>query len=838
MRKGFIIAGSIAGVIILAIIVVLAYAASNLNSIIANNRDRVLARISQSLGRNVQVDSIKAVVGWGAAADLTGVRISDDPDFSSKPFVQASNAYAQVELLPLLMHRLQVRKVVLENPEIRIVRNSAGMLNVMTIGKKKNAAPESGGKTTPERKTAARHSLTEQNKMAAAPKKKRHHGVRIESLYVHDFSVQQGEIVYQQPGRPAMKISNIDFDVDNFNFNSPFDIDLKLAALDPKTQNVELSGTVGPLLNGSAIDPNAVAVNLTLKAGPFTLAEVRDALGKAIPAALDISDSVNLSASVKGRTGALQINAATDLSHNTVSFGNLFNKPPGTTLRVDVDAQRGQSGFGISLARITLGDAVINATRVSYSGAGISGRLDSNRFAIGSLSRLSAVAQKFGITGMAEIHADFQYAGGVPSANGVLTLNSVAVSKPGSSPAGAPAVSALSGDIKFAEQSADIGPLTFKIGTGSATLKAHASRIYPPALSYDFTASALQTADFVASRPAAEQLNNVRATGTFALSASGPDIQANIASLAGVLNNVAYQNLSGAATLKGKQARVTQFSIGAFGGRIDGAAQTQLAQNAPFSASVTLGNVDVQQALASQQLKAADMIRGILSGTVNVSGQLAKFDSMKQTLKGNGQLALTQGKLVNINVASTALKKIDKVPMIGKLIPNSVVNNHPELFNNPDTDIQSATMSFVLNGPRITSHDILIKNVDYWLTGDGWFDMDRNLDMSARILLSPQFSREIVQQNSNVAYVANRNNQIDIPLKITGQLPRPVVVPDVGELAQRAGERALKQRGSKALGKLLGKKGLGQFLGGGGSNDNGGGGNSGGNPINNLKKLF
>jgi hypothetical protein len=225
---------------------------------------------------------------------------------------------------------------------------------------------------------------------------------------------------------------------------------------------------------------------------------------------------------------------------------------------------------------------------------------------------------------------------------------------------------------------------------------------------------------------------------------------------------------------------------------------------------------------------------------------------MKPTFKGAGSLVLTNGKLVGVNIGGQALKKVQNLPAIGNLVPDAVIRNHPELFSNPDTDIQIASLSFVLAGPRITSHDIKVQTVDYNLLGDGWFDMDKNIDLAARIVLSAPFSRELIDQKKEVAYIANQDGQIDIPLQITGQLPKPSVLPNVTELAQRAGTHAVQAQGQKYIGKLLGKKnlpgGLGKYLGGDSGSGDGSGGTGGApaggsnnpppNPLDQLKKLF
>ncbi|MFZ1887349.1 MAG: AsmA family protein [Candidatus Binataceae bacterium] len=833
MRKSLVIIGAALGGIMVAIVAILIYADANLNSIIADNRDRVLARVSESMGRSVRVESIKAELGWGIVADLSGVEISDDPTFSAKPFVTSSNVYAQVELIPLLARQLRINKVVLNHPEITIIRDANGQLNLATLGRKHPKSAEEG--EGPGGNTSTPGGPVQSNPMAETRRKEERNRKHLDALHVANFSIDQGKIVYRDANQPPVEVSGIDFELTNFSFNSAFAIDLKMNALDANAQNVELSGTVGPLLSGSSIDVNAVPLDLSLTAGPFTLADFRkfEQIQHAIPPKLQISDSISLEATLKGRLDELHLHGATDLTSNQVSFGDSFIKPSGTVLKIGVDGDREGSKASIAVAQVTLDTLDLKATKIAFGGGSFSGRIDTNQFDLGSLAKLAPPAAKLGVTGKTQIHTDVSVADGKPTANGVVALSAVTIPKPGAPAGGANAVSNVTGDIKLAGTTADIGPLTFNVGAANATLKAHADPIYPPIVSYDLTADAIHTADFAPARPPGEQLTNLKATGTASMKAFGIDDENKLTSPAGLLNNVAYTNLKLTTSLEGKRLRVMELKVGAFSGQISATGETQLTASAPFNASVAADNVDVQQALVSQNSKAAQKVRGLLTGNLQISGTSGKFDQIKPTLAGNGKILLLQGKLVGINVASTALKKVNKLPGIGKLVPDSVVNNHPELFKNPDTDIQSASLTFLLKGPRVTSHDIMIKNVDYSLAGDGWIDMDRNIDMAARILLTKELTKEIVAQKPAVVYISNKNNQIDFPMQITGQLPKPIVVPDIEELAQRAGQRALSEQGQKALGKYLGNKGLGKFLGGGNS-----GGGSDSNPLNNLKKLF
>ena len=834
MRKSLIIIGAVVAGIVVAIAAILIYADANLNSIIADNRDRVLARVSESMGRSVRVESIKAEFGWGIVADLSGVEIGDDSAFSAKPFITSTNVYAQVELIPLLARQLRINKVVLSHPEITIIRNADGQLNLSTIGRKHPKSSEEGAGPGEEKLKSG--GQIQSNPMTESRREEERKRKHLDALHVANFSIDQGKIFYRDANQAPVEVSGIDFELTNFSFNAAFAIDLKMNALEASAQNVELSGTVGPLLSGSSIDVNAVPLDLSLKAGPFTLADFRkfEQIQHAIPSKLQVSDSISVEATLKGRLDELHLHGATDLSSNQITFGDSFIKPAGIALKIGVDGDREGSKVSIAVAQVTLDTLNLKATRIAFGGGSFSGRIDTNQFDIGSIAKLAPAAAKLGVTGKTEIHSDVNFAGGKPTANGVVSLKGVTVPKRGAQAGGGNAVSNVTGDIKLAGTAADIGPLTFKLGAANATLKAHADPIYPPSVSYDLTADSIHTADFAPGRPADEQLSNIKATGTASIRTSGVDDENKLTSPAGLLNNVAYTNLKLATSLEGKRLRVTELNVGAFGGQVSGTGETQLAPSAPFNTSVAIANVDVQQALASQKSKATQKVRGLLTGNVQLSGISGKFDQIKPTLAGSGKILLTQGKLVGINVAATALKKVDKLPGIGKLVPDSVVNNHPELFKNPDTDIQSASLTFVLKGPRVTSHDVVITNVDYSLTGDGWIDMNRNLDMAARILLTKQLTKEIIAQKQGVEYISNKNDQIDFPMQITGQLPKPIVVPDIQELAQRAAQRALSTQGQKALGKFLGNKGLGKILGGGGNSGNG----SDSNPLNNLKKLF
>ena len=90
--------------------------------------------------------------------------------------------------------------------------------------------------------------------------------------------------------------------------------------------------------------------------------------------------------------------------------------------------------------------------------------------------------------------------------------------------------------------------------------------------------------------------------------------------------------------------------------------------------------------------------------------------------------------------------------------------------------------------------------------------------------MSQPFSSELVAARRNASFLTNNDHEIEIPLRVSGRLPHPAVLPDVGIIAQRAAAHAVQGRVGEliqknGLGGLIKKHGLGGLLGGLGGGD-------------------
>jgi len=106
------------GVVVGLAVAVVAAVVAGLNGFIESNRERIVAGIAEGFARPVQVASIRAGFHGGIAMELEGLRIGDDPAFSSEDFIAAERAHVVVRFWPLLRRRVEVRRIHVDAPRL------------------------------------------------------------------------------------------------------------------------------------------------------------------------------------------------------------------------------------------------------------------------------------------------------------------------------------------------------------------------------------------------------------------------------------------------------------------------------------------------------------------------------------------------------------------------------------------------------------------------------------------------------------------------------------------------------------------------------------------------
>src|SRR5262245_45380827 len=125
----------------LGVAVALAIVAANLDRYIERNRDWIAQRIEAAVGRPVRFARLGVSLRGGVGVHVDELRVGDDPAYARDDFLRVGSARVVVALLPALRGRWEVKRLVLDEPSVTVIRDARG-LNLSSLA----PPPAEGGK--------------------------------------------------------------------------------------------------------------------------------------------------------------------------------------------------------------------------------------------------------------------------------------------------------------------------------------------------------------------------------------------------------------------------------------------------------------------------------------------------------------------------------------------------------------------------------------------------------------------------------------------------------------------------------------------------------------------
>jgi len=258
MRKRII------GAVVLAMSGVLVLTVLNVNFLVRRNKDYLIGQVEQALGRKMTVDKIE-VTFTPVGARLVNFAMADDPAFSAAAFLRAKDLQVDLRLLPLLIGQFRLKRLVLESPVITIVRDARGQYNFASNARNEKSDRDSA----------------DSSKNASDRKQDR------QLFLVASLNVSDGTLRYRDlKNGSELTATLINLEVNDFEWDEPFDIQLEAAVMAAK-HNLKFKSRVGPIAGNR--DYRDVPLDGDIRADALDLGKVNNAmpqLRKALPKAL------------------------------------------------------------------------------------------------------------------------------------------------------------------------------------------------------------------------------------------------------------------------------------------------------------------------------------------------------------------------------------------------------------------------------------------------------------------------------------------------------------------------------------------------------------------------
>ncbi len=808
------------------------------------HKGAILSRIRPALHRDVDFESIRLTILTGIGAEIRGLRIPENPAFAKGDFMTLESAQVRMKILPLLRGQIRVARIVFNTPMIHVRRNTQGVFNFADMTAKKEEKKES--------------------KLSAI----------LATFGISELTIKNGTLQYEDdkvpvdakpdavPSRKNITITKIDAGLENISFTDAIAISLKAGIVDDSRQNIDLTGTMGPI--GIDVKDSKIPLNLTLKMQSLPMKKLTESLGLSLKAASgDMSGEITTTGTVKQRIETM--------SKITLADFTLVKKPgapEGLKVQPINCNFTGKIIYDTPAQDVTMEnpELTVNASRFSISGKAQHIMMDPAwNFLMKSLNldlgSLFAAASNFGVSAPAGLqfkgHAnmtlstagtakDMAVETGIDMAGTDITMGDKFHKAPG-------IVCKVGSNITLKEKVMTIRSLNVILndlvmaGTGSMDMNAvpavmnmkFASRpinlqgwaaIIPLLGKYKMNGSLAMNVDIsgtskspsFAFKTNAPQMGltipadrtkdkNARDKGTLLknlnLTVSGTSVEkkmsagGNFSIEGGKFAEFTLGKALGTFTYAAKRLNVPSFQVNIFNGSVTGSA-LYMTETKQWEFNPVIKGINASQAMNSMT-SFKDVFTGTLSGKLQISGNAAKkgIDS----LSTKGSLAIDKGTVNNIDIARSVIDGLSGIQgLSGMLLAEqaAVQRNKETRFDSFTTDINLSNKIMEIPALKLINFNTG-RDTNSLANMLGKIDMaTRKIDFTGDVAFSPEYSAKISKRASALNALQNEQKRISVPIKIDGLINKPMLSLQMKEI-NRAVADFYAKKGIESLKKKL-----------------------------------
>ncbi|MGH7769886.1 MAG: AsmA family protein [Candidatus Binatia bacterium] len=821
----------------------------SLNSIVAKNRGRIQEELERSFGRAVAFGELKLSFWRGPGISAKDLRIAEDPHFAATPFIQTKELRMRLRWLPLLAGKFEIDKFILDGPEIQIIRNETGALNIagVTAHEKKPREPgearEKKGSSAPSFSVTAvsvnNGSVDYIDRSSREPVE-----IRVRRLDLDAGGIAQGETAHVKISGALFEHQGRNLRVDGklgpWTGEMPWrqvPLDLKLGcdsllltqltravpalripfiryldATGPVAIRTKLRGTferprladlhlTGPLFGANEANTTVQGELDFSRAASWSEGEIQTKIiidpllldplraipffRQALPAALMFEGPVGVSGDMRGRLDDLKIRATVKAGRSEIVYGNWLKKAKGIPAVLELNLERRKERLLVHESSVA-----IYQSKMKFSGAldelperSLTLRLTSDGMDLAGWDKLLVPLSRYNTAGKLrwDLSIKKHLAQEGVEISGALVLDNVQAKEKRSGRG----IEQATARVAFHGTEARVEHLVLRSGSSDIAVEGAVADLSQPTFRYSLRSAKLNLGDLTpAAAYKADEMKSLAGSGELLLKDGKILVRGQLSSAEGTVQKVVYRNLRGEAAWSPGLVTFKNFSFQALNGnfRANGAWETAGQNSFKLALEPGIESVDFRTLLAQKFPLFKERIDGQLNLKARLKAESKTLEALPKSLAGQGETQLRNGSLKDFNLMQLVFANVSGLPGIAKL---RVPARFAALAQNKDTPFESLTATFTVKQGRIYSKDLLLATADYNIMAEGSIGLDQTMKWEAMLLMSPQFTQELVQEFKNARYLVDRRGRLVVPFRAEGKLPRVQAKPDLQKLAQQ-----------------------------------------------------
>jgi AsmA protein len=816
-KKGLkILIGVIAGIIILlvlaTVVVKIIFTKEKLLSLL-------IPKIETALKRKVGIEDVSVSIWGGLGVDVKGMKVLNPPGFVHAELFKFDQFSVRVKFFPLLRKRIEVRKLILESPEINLEKNREGISNFEDLIKGEGGRiflPVAFDQLEIKNGTILYLDSKDQKKIVLH---KFEQSARLSLDEKMENAQATGKITVDQIelSLPDYKgtLPPLTFSLEHdINLNMPQDrLDIASLKIGIAKISMDVKGTVEKL---STIP----SLNLVIQSNEIPLADLFASLPKEESSPLNqltTSGALKISSSFQGEIkGKLppQIQGKITFQNVKVDFVQVpqsFSMPYG-----EINFDNRSLNFFTSQAKLGESPMELKLVVDNFSDPNVTSELKA-KFNLAVLGGFVRMPEKTSLAGDADINVKASGKIKKPTGavgaermnfSGQMQLRKVEASTPA---LGVP-IQNLNADISFQKGDVDIPNLGLSLGKSSLNLQGELYGVIPyflfkqekkPLFNFSLNSPLMDLDEIFPTSPEQEGKTEEKSARSDTIIPL-PDINVTgqISIQKAIFRKIELTDLSAKLEVTDGVLRleniVTKVYSGSVGGNV--ACDLKDIEHIPYNIDLTANQIEANDFL-SRFTSFDNHLFGKLNMNASFSGRGNQLPDIQKSLAGNGTVSFADGKLVNWEI-------LDKVASFLKI----------DSFK--EQQIRTLRNSFRIADSRVWFDDFsaVTKDGDFKLVGS--VGLDGLLDYKLNAVLSPELSTRFDALGDLSQYLKNEQGRVVLDIKITGPAKNPEFALDTSkpeekfkqqmkEKAQEQTDKAkdqLKEKGQDLLKDLLKKK--------------------------------
>ncbi len=228
---------------------------------------------------------------------------------------------------------------------------------------------------------------------------------------------------------------------------------------------------------------------------------------------------------------------------------------------------------------------------------------------------------------------------------------------------------------------------------------------------------------------------------------------------------------------------------GFYAGRLVGAASADLTGESPlYKVSAMLENVDLDPLLNAYDRSLQGLLRGRLTGNLDVQSSGLAMEQILSSAGGTGRLEVAGGTLASFSVLKYVAAFLELAGGKG--------------VGRDETPFEYLRGTLAIGGGKARTRDLELHSADLDLSGSGWVGLDASLDLDVRARFSPEATAGMAAKNQRVGALTDAEGRMVVPFNLSGSLAGPKFRFDTGSQLRELREEGKEKLKQRALDRL------------------------------------